>query len=547
MIVSTLVNQILQAFHGGSFSPGTEEERQFYQERLRFFGLLSFAVAVSFFIMVNFLLFLFARGPYQEWVYSPMQVPYFVLCIVPLAVWQLCARLRLAVKWIRILDATLTLAICFGGVIVEYVFPEKLIIQEQAILLSAVVLIFRALILPSSGGWTALLGAVAVLPKIVLTVIHAPSTEVARSLAHPVVEVALVVLWSFVIVGLSTIASNLIYGLRKKVHEARQLGQYTLEKKLGEGSMGIVYRARHSMLRRPTAVKLLPPDRAGKASIARFEREVQLTSQLTHPNTIAIYDYGQTPDGVFYYAMEYLDGITLQKLVDLYGPLSEARTIHILKQVAGSLIEAHGNGLIHRDIKPANIMLCERADAPDVVKVLDFGLVKDTQDEGGAWQSATNLLAGTPHYLSPEAIRSPKSVGGRGDLYAVGAVGYFLLSGKTLFEGSVFEVCGHQLATSPAPLSTRMERPPAGDLEELIMGCLEKDPNRRPPDARSLLRSLSACRDAGAWKEEEARAWWRSFRGESRKGTEPALDGKTATFVYSPTVVMGPEDKNSPK
>ena len=200
--------------------------------------------------------------------------------------------------------------------------------------------------------------------------------------------------------------------------------------------MGIVYRAHHALLRRPTAVKLLPAGRAGESNLSRFEREVQLTSSLTHPNTVAIYDYGHTPDGIFYYAMEYLDGMDLEELVELDGAQDPARVVHVLRQVCGALAEAHGVGLVHRDIKPANILLCERGGIPDTAKVVDFGLVKQLSTSGvGPGVSTVNNIMGTPLYLSPEAITSPEKVDARSDLYALGAVAYYLVTGKAVFEG----------------------------------------------------------------------------------------------------------------
>lgn len=237
---------------------------------------------------------------------------------------------------------------------------------------------------------------------------------------------------------------------QKAAIEAKHLGQYRLEERIGAGAMGVVYKGRHAMLRRPTAIKLLDVDKVNDASIARFEREVQITCQLNHPNTVAIYDYGRTPEGVFYYAMEYLDGIDLQVLVDRYGPQPEGRVIHVLKQICGSLYEAHSQGLVHRDIKPANVMLNRRGGEPDVIKVLDFGLVKALDDARQGRR--TEGMSGTPLYMSPEAIQTPDLVDARSDLYAVGAVGYFLLTGQPVFNaGSLVELCQHHLARVVGP------------------------------------------------------------------------------------------------
>jgi serine/threonine-protein kinase len=252
----------------------------------------------------------------------------------------------------------------------------------------------------------------------------------------------------------------------------------------------------------------LPPERAGEHNLARFEREVQLTSLLTHPNTIAIYDYGRTPEGTFYYAMEYLEGIDLEELVRRHGPQSPARTLRILTQVAGALAEAHGIDLIHRDIKPANIFLCERGGMPDVAKVLDFGLVKQLSSGGETKMSSANVLAGTPLYLAPEAILSPQGVDARTDLYSLGCVGYFLLTGKPVFEGrTLLEICSQHLHQAPVPPSERREGIPA-KLERVILDCLAKDRAGRPQDARELLARLAACDDVEAWNEVDARRFW---------------------------------------
>ena len=321
--------------------------------------------------------------------------------------------------------------------------------------------------------------------------------------------------------------------LQKATLEAKQLGQYALEEKIGAGGMGTVYRARHAMLRRPTAVKLLDVDKMSDAAIARFEREVQLTGLLNHPNTIAIYDYGRTPDGIFYYAMEYLEGINLDELVSRTGPLPEARAVYILRQVCGSLAEAHAAGLVHRDIKPANIFLTRRGLMADFVKVLDFGLVKSLESAESANVTAANAVTGTPLYLSPEAMNPPDKVDAHSDVYAIGAVGYFLLTGTPVFGGAtVMEICMKHVQTQPDPPSQRLGKPISPDLEALILKCLAKPQQDRPADAAQLLRELDKCKVAGHWTPDDAAAWWSA----NRLGTATTLRA-AETVAYSVTPV----------
>ena len=290
---------------------------------------------------------------------------------------------------------------------------------------------------------------------------------------------------------------------------AKELGQYQLEEKLGEGGMGVVYRGRHKLLRRPTAIKLLHPDKSTDESVARFEREVQLTCQLNHPNTIAIFDYGRTPEGIFFYAMEYLDGINLESLVNKFGPQPEGRVIHILVQICGSLAEAHEICLVHRDIKPANIVLNRRGGESDVVKVLDFGLVKAVDATKTAGLTSANAVLGTPLYMSPEAVETPDTIDARSDLYAVAAVGYFLLTGTPVFSGkSVVEICMNHVHMPPARPTDRLGKPVAMDLEAVLLKGLEKKPGDRYPSARELAEALLACAAARAWNGRDAAAWW---------------------------------------
>jgi serine/threonine-protein kinase len=324
-------------------------------------------------------------------------------------------------------------------------------------------------------------------------------------------------------VAMAASFSQTIYGLRKAVSDIRRLGQYTLEKKLGEGGMGVVYRASHAMLRRPTAIKLLLPDRAGKDALTRFEREVRRTAMLTHPNTVTVFDYGRTTDGVFYYAMELLEGASLDEIVEVDGAQPAERVIHLLEQAAASLAEAHDAGLIHRDVKPGNILVVDRGGISDLVKVVDFGLVKDVGLPAvgeAAFEPAltmANTIHGTPLYIAPETLTAPETVDARTDLYALGAVGYWLLTGTHVFGGkSIFEVCTHHLHSRPDAPSARLGAPVAADLEAVLLACLAKRPEDRPASAHVLRARLRACAAAGRWTNDRAAQWWAIHRHKLR-------------------------------
>jgi serine/threonine-protein kinase len=259
------------------------------------------------------------------------------------------------------------------------------------------------------------------------------------------------------------------------------------------------------LLRRPTAIKLLPPEKVGVETLARFEQEVQQMATLTHPNTVAIFDYGRSANGIFYYAMEYLDGIDLGKLVAKYGKQPPRRVVDILVQVCGALEEAHGRGLVHRDIKPENIILCERGGVPDIAKVVDFGLVKQISADTGL---SKQLILGTPAYIAPEAVTGDP-VGPPADLYALGAMGFYLLMARRAFDGkNAVDLCVQHVTKEPDPV----DAPP--ELAALIAACLSKAPASRPT-AAGLAKSLRALHLDDDWDEHAARAWWSEFRDSS--------------------------------
>jgi serine/threonine-protein kinase len=312
--------------------------------------------------------------------------------------------------------------------------------------------------------------------------------------------------------ALALYGANRIEVLRQKALESGKVGPYRLKQRLGSGGMGEVYLAEHGLLRRPCAVKLIRPERAGDPHfLRRFEREVQAMATLTHPNTVEVYDYGHAADGTFYYAMEYLPGLDLEQLVIRHGPLPPGRAVHLLRQVCGALAEAHAIGLIHRDIKPSNVMVCERGGRHDVAKLLDFGLVRaPTLAQGeGSTLTQVGTLAGTPAYMAPEQAAGKADLDGRSDLYSLGAVAYFLLTGQPPFvrQTAVQTLNAHLTEAVVPPGQLRPELP--ADLEQVVLRCLEKEPARRFPDADALEQALTPCACAGDWSATAAAAWRR--------------------------------------
>lgn len=303
--------------------------------------------------------------------------------------------------------------------------------------------------------------------------------------------------------------------LKKTVGVMQKMGQYTLIRPIGEGGMGEVYLARHAMLKRPTAIKILKKELADDKAILRFEREVQLASQLRHPNTIAIYDYGRTEEGVFYYAMEYLEGLNLKQLVNEFGPLPQARVLSIMKQVCGSLREAHAAGLVHRDIKPQNIILCIQNHRYDVAKVLDFGLIKPLFNDGSPEITAMTQIGGTPAYMAPERFRAPAENDLRSDIYALGAVAYLLLSGESVIPVTEQdEIIEYVLKVEPQTLEALMPEGIDQGFSELIADCLRKDRLARPQSTDELMDRLESLDLKSEWTEEMAAEWWKGYYGD---------------------------------
>lgn len=324
--------------------------------------------------------------------------------------------------------------------------------------------------------------------------------------------------------------------------DARQLGQYRLTEKIGGGGMGDVYRADHAMLERPTAVKLLKAEMYDRESIRRFEREVQLTCRLTHPNTITVFDYGETDEGLFYYAMEYLDGVTLKEFLDYIGPLPESRVIYLMCQVCGALIEAHQIGLIHRDIKPGNIMITDEGGMADRVTVLDFGLVKDVKAPREISLTNQDYRQGSPGYMAPEVIREGKGDEPAVDIFAVGAVMYTLLCGKNPYRGeSAVDTMIAQIEQPLQPPSELLGRQVDADLEELIMACMARERSQRPASMRDVLTALMNCESSGQWTLDDALEWWREHRDDALARRKPP-ETFEGTEAFEMTVTMGDQE-----
>jgi serine/threonine-protein kinase len=430
------------------------------------------------------------------------------------------SRLLLSLKQLRLIEVAI-----FGGAAIQIVWAlsqRTLIFAERGDVASAttgkqyiflvwiVLILLYGMFMPNTWKRAALiLFPAACIPYATLLFLRWYDVDVALALDAD--HFGMPVPMPFLAAFAAVYASHIIYSIRREAFEARQLGQYRLKEKLGAGGMGEVYRAEHVLLKRPCAIKLIKPENETDATaLARFEREVRATAELTHWNTVEIYDFGHTDDGTFYYVMELLPGLSLEELVKQHGPLPPERAVHFLLQTCRALREAHVGGLVHRDIKPANIFAATRGGTHDVAKLLDFGLVKRRRGEEteGADGTQAGSFAGSPLYMAPEQSSQFGEEDARTDIYAVGAVAYYLLTGEPPFTGkNPMEIINAHSREEVVPPSRLRDSIP-DDLEKVVLRCLAKKPEDRFPAVGSLARALADCECAGKWGDQEAAAWW---------------------------------------
>ena len=529
----------------------TSNGLEFVRERLALVAKTLFLVSFGFYLFLLASMVLAGGAPFVAVVTSPVASGHLAASLTMALLWLLASLDGHTVRSLGILDAVSFVVAC-GFLSIMVVNDEGQILQ--VLLALTVTVMIRSILVPSRPGRTLVLSALAFLPTIIMCIArHHPTTLLPGfTPAYQKQYMTLnTVLWSILGTTLATITSRATYGLRKQVAEANELGQYILEDKIGGGGMGEVWRARHRLLIRPAAIKLIRPQTTGDAELLlrRFEREARATAALKSPHTVQLYDFGTTEDGRLYYVMELLDGVDLDTLVRQFGPQPAERVVHLLRQVSASLQDAHGNGLVHRDIKPANVVVTRGGITFDFAKVLDFGLVKldtaagklgsgEAGKPGNAKLTVEGSTSGTPAFMAPEVVLGAGDTDHRVDLYALGCVAYWLLTGKLLFEGrNAVELMYHHAHTPPIRPSARSELPIPAQLEDLIMECLEKERARRPASAQAVNSALAAVPLENSWTAERAERWWAMHRpSEARPAADVLLSHEGRELRIGPRV-----------
>ncbi|HEX6790440.1 MAG TPA: protein kinase [Candidatus Krumholzibacteria bacterium] len=499
----------------------------FVRDRLALLGKMVFLLSFSFLtIMICSVSFL-GGVPFPDVVRMPVAVGHFFASSMMGVIWLL-ARRTTSRAMLGAVDAFGVVMGC--GFLALMTLHDPFQVQ-QAVAAISVTVMARAILVPSRPARTLVITTCAFVPTILVTIIHHHPTNFIPGNFSPAYQklhlVLNTILWAILGITMATVTSRVMYGLRRQIAEVSELGQYILEEKIGGGGMGEVWRARHRLLIRPAAVKVIRRETLSAIGgdpqllMRRFEREARATAALKSPHTVQLYDFGVAEDGTLYYVMELLDGFDLDTLVKRHGPLPAERAIHILRQVCSSLADAHGNGLVHRDIKPANVIISRAGTRFDFAKVLDFGLVKldsaQRTDEPALKLTADGSTSGTPGFMAPEVVLGAAATDHRVDIYSLGCVAYWLLTGKLVFEGKTpMEVMIEHARTPAARPSLRVELPIPAPLEDIVMDCLEKEPDRRPESARAMSARLEAVPLPSAWSAERAEQWWATHRPQPR-------------------------------
>jgi serine/threonine-protein kinase len=519
----------------GVFDRGldTSAGLDFVRQRLALLGKTVFLLSFSFLVLMVFSVAVMGHTPLGVIVRMPVAIGHFLASSMMGLLWLFAGRRNPSRAYLGALDA---FSVILGCSFLAFMSLSSAFKVQEAMAAITVTVMARAILVPSRPLRTLIITAVAFVPTVLMCVVYHHPLDFLPGYSAEYQKLHLIInttLWSILGIVLATVTSRVIYGLRQQVVEASELGQYILEEKIGSGGMGEVWRARHRLLIRPAAVKLIRRQALSTTSadpellLRRFEREARATAALKSPHTVELYDFGATDDGTLYYVMELLDGLDLDTLVKRHGPVPAERAVHILRQVCSSLVDAHANGLVHRDIKPANVVVSRAGTTFDFIKVLDFGLVKiDSAQRADEDVKLTTegTASGTPGFMAPEVVLGAAESDHRVDLYSLGCVAYWLLTGKLVFEGgTAIQIMLHH-AHTPAPRpSLRVELPIPTELEDLIMECLEKDPNRRPPSAEVLGARLAAVPLASVWTAERAENWWAAHQPQ-RADARPVAD-----------------------
>ena len=533
-------------------SPVSEEGRAFLQERLSLFGRWFFVVALAYYLITNFPTDPILGYPF-DWfteVFGAHERLQLGIVVCAAILWLANRGRPRSLSVLFTLDAFAVVVplLLLGIMALTTRFPDREVDELFNVLLaSANIIVVRAIAVPSTARRTLVFSTIAYLPVLAATVhvMYTATNLRPRAATNLALSTGL---WGAVAITSACITSLILFRLRRAVAEAGDIGQYTLEQKLGSGGMGEVWRARHRLLIRPAALKIIRPEALGSfpggpdVLLRRFEREARATAALKSPHTVQLYDFGVTDEGTLYYVMELLEGLDLETLVRRFGPVPAERALSILEQACHSLAEAHQAGLVHRDIKPANVFVTRAGGDRDFVKVLDFGLVKLGQaPEASEALSLTDTgaVAGTPAYMAPEVILGEAHIDHRADLYALGCVGYWLLTGRLVFEGETRMKLMVQHAQTPAsPPSTRTELPIPPAFERLILDCLAKDPAQRPQGAVELAARLAACEVATPWSADRAEKWWQMHVPEPAR-TRRLSDELRAQEVHPAVLHVG--------